>query len=326
MSGTARPTPPATDSPGLVRLALTLRELRGRTGLSLAALAARTTYSKSSWERYLNARALPPRSAVRALCRLAGEPEGRCLTLREIAESEWAGHASGTPAGAGTRVPAPRAGPGPARPAAPAQPESPTSPTGRSPAAPPIRPSPASPLSPGSPLSPPVADRPAGHRGVAVLAVLASLCAVVSCAVVIALLLLPRAGKGASAPSSQAATGPLCRGEGCEGKSPMRQHCASSPDTLASRHLSTGAWMELRHSTVCGTSWARMWGTDVGDRLEMTAGAEGRPAREARVRDRADADTYVYTLMTVSGRGTVVRACYRPVGGGPRECAEGRVR
>jgi hypothetical protein len=69
-----------------------------------------------------------------------------------------------------------------------------------------------------------------------------------------------------------------------------------------------------------------MWGTDVGDRLEMTAGAEGGPAREARVRDRADADTYVYTLMTVSGRGTVVRACYRPVGGGPRECAEGRVR
>ncbi|MFC8097236.1 helix-turn-helix domain-containing protein [Streptomyces sp. NPDC057363] len=76
------------------RLAAALRELRARTGLSLAALAERTAYSKSSWERYLNGKVLPPRQAVRELCRVADEPDGRLLALWEIAESEWSGRAT----------------------------------------------------------------------------------------------------------------------------------------------------------------------------------------------------------------------------------------
>ena len=74
-------------TPEQARLAAALRELRARTGLSLAALAAKTAFSKSSWERYLNGRTLPPHTAVQELCRLAGEPDGRCLALWEIAES-----------------------------------------------------------------------------------------------------------------------------------------------------------------------------------------------------------------------------------------------
>ncbi|MCS0604789.1 XRE family transcriptional regulator [Streptomyces sp. LP11] len=58
-----------------------LRELRGRTGLSLAALAARTPYSKSAWHRYLSGAQRPPRSAVEALCRLAGAEPGAVLAL-----------------------------------------------------------------------------------------------------------------------------------------------------------------------------------------------------------------------------------------------------
>ncbi|USA01676.1 helix-turn-helix domain-containing protein [Streptomyces lydicamycinicus] len=73
------------------RLAAGLRELRARTGLSLAALAARTPYSKSSWERYLNGKKLPPRDAVEALCRLAGEPAGRLVALWELADAAWSG-------------------------------------------------------------------------------------------------------------------------------------------------------------------------------------------------------------------------------------------
>ncbi|MFH9573772.1 DUF2690 domain-containing protein [Streptomyces sp. NPDC017230] len=76
------------------RLAAALRELRARTGLSLAALAERTAYSKSSWERYLNGKVLPPRQAVRELCRVADEPDGRLLALWEIAESEWSRRAT----------------------------------------------------------------------------------------------------------------------------------------------------------------------------------------------------------------------------------------
>ncbi|MCZ1006251.1 helix-turn-helix domain-containing protein [Streptomyces lydicus] len=42
----------------------------------MAALAERTAYSKSSWERYLNGKQLAPRQAVEALCKAAGEPAG----------------------------------------------------------------------------------------------------------------------------------------------------------------------------------------------------------------------------------------------------------
>ena len=49
-----------------------VRVLKDRTGLSLAALGARTAYSKSSWQRYLNATQPPPRQAIAALCRVAG--------------------------------------------------------------------------------------------------------------------------------------------------------------------------------------------------------------------------------------------------------------
>ncbi|MFJ8634415.1 helix-turn-helix domain-containing protein [Streptomyces sp. NPDC093568] len=49
-----------------------LRQLKDRTGLSLVSLGARTAYSKSSWQRYLNATQPPPRQAVAALCRVAG--------------------------------------------------------------------------------------------------------------------------------------------------------------------------------------------------------------------------------------------------------------
>ncbi|MEU6967098.1 helix-turn-helix transcriptional regulator [Kitasatospora aureofaciens] len=47
-----------------------MRKLKEHSGLSLVALAGRTAYSKSSWERYLNGKKLPPRQAVRALCAL----------------------------------------------------------------------------------------------------------------------------------------------------------------------------------------------------------------------------------------------------------------
>ncbi|MCC3652148.1 XRE family transcriptional regulator [Streptomyces sp. S07_1.15] len=86
---------PAARPPGLApecaRLAEELRELRKGTGLSLAALAERTPYSKSSWERYLNGKKQAPRQAVEALCRLAGERPERLLVLWDLADAEWSG-------------------------------------------------------------------------------------------------------------------------------------------------------------------------------------------------------------------------------------------
>ncbi|MEV5955904.1 helix-turn-helix transcriptional regulator, partial [Streptomyces sp. NPDC051987] len=75
-----------------------LRVLKGRTGLSLAELARRTAYSKSSWQRYLSGDRLPPRAAAQVLCRLAGGDQGRLLALWELAEQAW--HDRALPRGA----------------------------------------------------------------------------------------------------------------------------------------------------------------------------------------------------------------------------------
>ncbi|MFE2265483.1 helix-turn-helix domain-containing protein [Streptomyces griseosporeus] len=250
------------------RLASALRELRTRTGLSMAALAAKTTYSKSSWERYLNGKSLPPREAVQDLCRLAGEPEGHCLALWEIAESAWSGRAAGA-----------------------------TAPT-------------------SAPEDPP--DRRDRHP--ALVALLITVCAVTVAGVAAGLLLLP----GHPAPHAAATpTGPRCQGTTCDGKDPITMLCAAAPLTLATHHTTSGAWLELRYSRPCGTAWARMWATRTGDRLEVTTTGHTETARVPNARATT---SYIYTPMTTTGRGTPVRACFHPAGGGGEECFDGRVR
>ncbi|MER6530414.1 DUF2690 domain-containing protein [Streptomyces sp. NPDC001508] len=76
------PGPTCADEP----LAVRLRALKDRTGLSLAALAARTPYSKSAWHRYLTGLQRPPRSAVEALARLADVDPGPVVALWEDAD------------------------------------------------------------------------------------------------------------------------------------------------------------------------------------------------------------------------------------------------
>ncbi|MFG2499859.1 helix-turn-helix domain-containing protein [Streptomyces sp. NPDC048441] len=81
-----------------------LRLLKDRTGLSLIALGKETAYSKSSWQRYLNAQQPPPRQAVAALCRVAGVDCERFCAHWELAVRVWprggsggAGRAESTP-------------------------------------------------------------------------------------------------------------------------------------------------------------------------------------------------------------------------------------
>ncbi|MGW1611849.1 DUF2690 domain-containing protein [Streptomyces sp. NPDC002285] len=163
---------------------------------------------------------------------------------------------------------------------------------------------------------------------------LASICAVLLGGVAAAVLLLPHpegeTGSALAPPPS--AAGPRCQGAACEGRSPMRMKCAAAPVTLARHRTTTGAWLELRYSEECGTSWARMWGTRVGDRLEMSAADRGcagvgdgdGDVRGAEVRSDIDADAYVHTPMTAVRPGTAVRACFRPAAGGGKECFDSR--
>ncbi|GDY30125.1 helix-turn-helix domain-containing protein [Gandjariella thermophila] len=109
MSGRWRPLPGSLD-PEVAYLVGVLRGLKDRSGLSLAALARRTPYSKSSWERYLNGIKLPPRDAVDALARLTGQPVDRVHALWERAETRWSGRAAGPqPSGAEPESEAPAA-------------------------------------------------------------------------------------------------------------------------------------------------------------------------------------------------------------------------
>ncbi|MEV6502223.1 helix-turn-helix domain-containing protein [Streptomyces prunicolor] len=274
-----------------------LRELKTRTGLSLAGLAAKTPYSKSSWERYLNGKTLPPREAVEELCQLAGEPEGRCVALWEIAEAETSGRgASETP---------------PPPPPAPI-------------------PIPASVLTPVPVPTPKVTESGhRGHRGVAALAALGSVCAVAVAGVVVALLLLPHHREPRA--SSTTAVGQWCPGSTCSGRDPQAMHCAAQADSLGMYETATAAWLQLRHSRDCGTSWVRMWGARIGDRIELTVTGRTSTVRRAEVTTAEQANTYIYTLMTTTRPGTVVRACFEPAAKtgavpGRKECFEGRVR
>ncbi|MEV0639502.1 DUF2690 domain-containing protein [Streptomyces sp. NPDC050619] len=275
------------------RLVAALRELRAGAGLSLAALSERTAYSKSSWERYLNGKSLPPRQAVRELCRLANEPDGRLLALWEIAESHWSGRAV---------APAP----------------APTPPADESP-----RPQPQE--------SPPAGTgRRRLSRGRLLVVLASAYTVIVGGAAALLFLLLPGSGSGSEAQEDESlpasipfSLAPQCHGAACEGRDPMRLICGIGPDTLASYRTATGAHVELRHSKKCGASWARIWWTEIGDRLDVTAGG---PTHTVRIKNKDDAATFIYTEMTEVRPGSTVRACFRPASAdGERECFEARV-
>lgn len=68
------------------QLLVQLRRLKDHSGLSLAALSTRTSYSRSSWERYLNGKKPVPRKAVEELAQVSGTEPTRLVVLYEVAE------------------------------------------------------------------------------------------------------------------------------------------------------------------------------------------------------------------------------------------------
>ncbi|MFE3636804.1 XRE family transcriptional regulator [Streptomyces cellostaticus] len=66
-----------------------LRALVDRSGLSVAAVADRTGYSKTSWERYLGGRLLAPKGAIVALAEVTGTHPVHLTTMWELAERAW---------------------------------------------------------------------------------------------------------------------------------------------------------------------------------------------------------------------------------------------
>ncbi|MFJ5218314.1 helix-turn-helix domain-containing protein [Streptomyces sp. NPDC088354] len=68
------------------RLAVHLRRMKDRSGLSVPALAARTAQSTEAWEQFLNGVRVPPRDAVEVLGQLSGADYERLVALWELAD------------------------------------------------------------------------------------------------------------------------------------------------------------------------------------------------------------------------------------------------
>ncbi|MFD1661860.1 helix-turn-helix domain-containing protein [Streptomyces caeni] len=274
------------------RLAEALRGLRARTGLSLAALSAKTPYSKSSWERYLNGKTVPPRQAVMELCELADERSGRPLALWELAEAAWSGRAAGgRPPGTVTE-----ADPGTATAAAPA---------------------PVWEAAPG--------DEDGGGRRLrpGTLAAVLGAAAVVALGVSLAAAGVFGAGGGThaeAAPSTPAAAAKGCHGSSCTGKDPEAYGCgvAPPPVTLRKERFPGGTVVKIRRGVVCGAVWARIDLGRVGDRVEILVPRHA-PLRTL-VKDKYDAQAAISTPMADATQDDLsqVRACL--VRNGERHC------
>ncbi|MFF3396735.1 helix-turn-helix domain-containing protein [Streptomyces sp. NPDC002669] len=107
---------PAEISSSERQLLVQLRRLKDHSDLSLAALAGRTSYSRSSWERYLNGKKPVPRKAVEELARVCGTEPTRLLVLYDVAE-----RSRPRATAAGSTDDAPSASPKSARPLEPAR-------------------------------------------------------------------------------------------------------------------------------------------------------------------------------------------------------------
>ncbi|MEU1621930.1 helix-turn-helix domain-containing protein [Streptomyces sp. NPDC005722] len=79
------------------RLAVHLRRMKDRSGLSVPALAARTASSTGAWEQYLNGVRIPPRDAVEVLGQLSGADYDRLMALWELADRGVADTMKGFP-------------------------------------------------------------------------------------------------------------------------------------------------------------------------------------------------------------------------------------
>ncbi|MFI1922909.1 helix-turn-helix domain-containing protein [Streptomyces sp. NPDC020377] len=276
---------PGELDPQVREFAEQLRRVVDRTGLSVAAVADRTGYSKTSWERYLNGRLLAPKGAIVALAEVTGTPPIHLTTMWELAERAWsrsearhdrtmaAVRVSQARAALGEFGPAPDvrefdAGrmaltPGVAGPAG----VSPTMPVSREP-----RETPSS-----------AGGAPGGSGPRRTTLFLAGLVGVVTIAVGAFLLTDagdPRQAVGttgspspsSAAPSTALPSGVLCAGAGCTGRDAEEMGCSGDLVTTAKSATVGTTLVEVRYSRTCGAAWGRITGAAQGDEVRVTVG------------------------------------------------------
>lgn len=268
------------------RLAAELRRLREKAGLSFAELGERTPYSRSAWQRYLAAKVLPPWSAVRDLCRLAGETEPRLRALWELAES-----ASRARGAVMAETPEPQ-------PEVKGEPE------------------------PG-PRS--VTAREGRPRVYAVTAAIAALALAATGAYLLRGTGGTGDTSGTSHRSvagpftvtcTSGSCDPTCRGAACTGQDVQVTLCGVRGVPVIEQETPSGIDVDVHYNPRCQSAWARFWNTHVGDTLTLTA--PGQPAQAVRVADPREEDTFTYTpLVFAAGSGGALKVCIRSGSGTP---------
>ncbi|GAA2930309.1 hypothetical protein GCM10020221_27610 [Streptomyces thioluteus] len=301
-----------------------LRRIVERSGLGIGAVADRTGYSKTSWERYLNGRLLPPRGAAEALAEATGTDVGHLGTLWELAERAW----SRSELRHDVTMEAVRVAEAKAALGVAAAPPEPTRLEGRAAVAlgaeglveaapPPSPPSPAPPPpapartdgdvdvrakaipmpdpNPNSNSKERPARRPPRRRHTVLLftaGVLGTLLIAVS-----AVLLLGSGPGGAKAPvplvaapsaGSPAAALPAgvrCTGGDCTGKDPEIMGCGGQHATTAGSATVGTSYLEVRYSDACKAAWARMTQGAPGDTLRVSAARRSGAGRIERGTD-----------------------------------------
>ncbi|GHB21629.1 hypothetical protein GCM10010331_04690 [Streptomyces xanthochromogenes] len=295
--------------PQIREFASQLRRLVDRSGLSVAAVADRTGYSRTSWERYLGGRFLAPKAAVLALAEVTGTQPVHLITMWELAERAWSRSErrhDRTPEGAGAeRARVAPGGPGPARPVGPSADEGPAD----------RRP----------PRGPEAPHGPGRHRRriVMFLAGVTGALLVITSAVLLTDLggsddrprAKPSPSHSASAPVLPA--GVKCVAASCTGQDPELMGCTDKlVQTVGSAKVGASV-VEVRYSRTCGAAWARLKQVAPGDRVEI-----GAPAA-AGYQVVADAYRDTYTKMLAVQGPAAARAC-ATLKSGKSGCAAGR--
>jgi hypothetical protein len=264
-----------------------LRQLKDRSRLSLTELGRTTAISKSSWERYLNAKQFPPRQAVQALCRAAQVSEEAVLPRWERADAEWnrRGHI-----------------------ASPAEPKPDQTIAHRD---------------GGADDRDPKAARSFVHRALLASSALITARPWATTAAVPLLctaMLAPAAIIHASHETGPAAARPpICRLRSCEGRDPLTTAC-EDPVTVGSRTAVDGTRLEIRLSPSCQAGWVRSWPTHRGFRIEVTS-PDGHAQAATAPTALPTAGEMVTTTMIAAAHATGLRCCYYPSAGRPgREC------
>ncbi|MFJ4706948.1 helix-turn-helix domain-containing protein [Streptomyces anulatus] len=281
-----------------------LRLLRRRNGMTLATLANRTSYSKSSWGRYLSGKALPPRQAVREFAQAVAVKPDRLLLLLEIAERGQAQPDGKAPEGAAAEVP-PTSAQG-----AGAEPEPEVEAPTAVPPAPPVESPEARP--PEHSTTAPAPALAASPRRPRRWGLIVGAATGVGMAAGLLAGMLVGAPESRGEPTSRG-TSAKCTGFECRNKDAQGMECHIGVWTAAAEKVD-GIHLELRYSPRCGAAWARITEGRIGD----TARVEGQNNHSAARAITYDRDTY--SPMVEAPYPAAVRACVVIKDGGKEVC------